>query len=482
MIPLVNESGQMDANKKIEAGHITKTLGENIQKWQNVLQQPDTSESRSKGTKKKKFSCEYCKRKFVYLTGLSRHVQKFHPDKENSALDTEQTATEGKDVAPSHSRPTTFDVVVKCKNCGEIFSELHRFEAHTSRANWELMFVNQREEQDEKGAMLFLELLSIVVIHAALQCEFCDALFSDFGSLFYHEAHHSPIAGFACTFCKLNFHTLETVLDHRAQCPEYNNFRAAHLLNVSVKYSCNACMTMCSTLTELYEHRYSNHHYFPRRSGMIVMQTEESGGLWLNCEICGFCCNHIYKLLGHRAEKHAIAEPGDTMAAEKPSASTQKTVKRVDKEESNLGRQFLCDKCGKTYTQSSHLWQHLRFHNGIRPFACTVQGCTRRFTIRPDLSDHIRKCHTGERPYVCEVCHKRFLTGSVFYQHRLIHRNERRHACKDCDRRFYRADALKNHARIHTGEKPYACMHCERTFRQRGDREKHVRVKHMKYR
>ncbi|XP_035904413.1 testis-specific zinc finger protein topi-like [Anopheles stephensi] len=485
IVSVVSLNRSVATQQNIEAAHLTQILGENIQKWQSVLQQPDTSESQAKAVNKKRFSCKHCKRKFVYLTGLSRHVQKFHPDKECTAPDTENQTEEG-EAAPANSHPRTLAIVVKCKNCGEIFPEPKRFEAHTSRFNWELMFVNHTEELGEKGAALFSQQLFIVIIHTVFQCEFCDALFSDCLSLFYHEAHHTPHVGYACTFCRLNFLTLETVLDHRAHCTEYKNFRAAHLWNVSVMYSCNACAATFSSLAELYEHRYANHHYFPRRNGRLDAELrpgEGRSGLWLHCEICGFCCDHVYKLLQHRAEKHA--ESGrDTMAvAEKPAPSTQKTVKRVDKEvDTNLTRQFLCEKCGKTYTQSSHLWQHLRFHNGVRPFACSVQGCTRRFTIRPDLSDHIRKCHTGERPYVCEVCHKRFLTGSVFYQHRLIHRNERRHACKDCDRRFYRADALKNHMRIHTGEKPYACTHCDRKFRQRGDREKHVRVKHMKYR
>lgn len=105
-------------------------------------------------------------------------------------------------------------------------------------------------------------------------------------------------------------------------------------------------------------------------------------------------------------------------------------------------------------------------------------GCTRSFSIRPDLNDHIRKCHTGERPYHCLVCDKRFLTGSVFYQHRLIHRGDRRYGCDICGKRFMRGDALKNHLRIHSGEKPFPCLHCTKCFRQKGDRDRHIKVRH----
>lgn len=90
---------------------------------------------------------------------------------------------------------------------------------------------------------------------------------------------------------------------------------------------------------------------------------------------------------------------------------------------------YVCETCGRSYSQTSHLWQHMRFHQGIKPFACPHDGCEARYTIRPDLKDHIRKVHTRERPFKCNVCNKCFLTGSVYYQHRLIHTNDRRYAC-----------------------------------------------------
>ncbi|CAG9772057.1 unnamed protein product [Ceutorhynchus assimilis] len=142
---------------------------------------------------------------------------------------------------------------------------------------------------------------------------------------------------------------------------------------------------------------------------------------------------------------------------------------------------YECDICKRSFWKNCHLWQHMKFHLGIKPFACPHEGCEARYTIRPDLKDHICKVHTRERRFRCNVCNKHFLTGSVYYQHRMIHTNDRRHACDVCDRKFLRSSALRQHYRIHTNEKPYKCAYnnCGKSFRQKGDRNAHLRTQHL---
>lgn len=96
------------------------------------------------------------------------------------------------------------------------------------------------------------------------------------------------------------------------------------------------------------------------------------------CEKCGHIFSELEALLEHAENGH---KKGKSYALVSDIAT----------------RPYLCEVCGKGYTQSSHLYQHLRFHKGIKPFECSFDNCSRRFTIRPDLNDHIRKCHTGER-------------------------------------------------------------------------------------
>ncbi|KAK9709351.1 Zinc finger, C2H2 type [Popillia japonica] len=195
------------------------------------------------------------------------------------------------------------------------------------------------------------------------------------------------------------------------------------------KYQCEKCVKVFDSVADLENHREIEH---PAK---------------FKCEECGQVVHSAKALLIH-SRAHQSLKP------------------------------YVCEICKRCYSQTSHLWQHMRFHQGIKPFACPHEGCEARYTIRPDLKDHIRKVHTRERPFKCSVCDKCFLTGSVYYQHRLIHTNDRRYGCDICQKRFFRADALNNHRRIHTDERPYPCDICGRQFRQKGDRNKHVRTQH----
>ncbi|KAH8383001.1 hypothetical protein KR009_006191 [Drosophila setifemur] len=436
--------------------------------------------SRGRKSVKGPNECTMCDRKFVHASGLVRHMEKHALD-----LIPSQTSLQ------PHTVPAAgLCVVIKCNACGRIFFDLEVALEHgqvhfpvqaredeglkennsstscsTTTAQdfmqlfleGEMLLSEYEDGSKKKASYLEQKLFTSLILGSVLQCEFCEFAFADTPNLLLHSAAHVPERRFECTACDITMSTAKEAGVHfQTDCIFMRESLKALNVSLSRYFVCNVCELKFASTDLLQEHRYASFHYFPRLS-------ENGKRLVLPCEFCEVNFHFASEIQSHNEEKHL-------------------NKKKREKEARSTGpgrlRQYLCDICGKSYTQSSHLWQHLRFHQGVKPFVCQEENCDRKFTIRPDLNDHIRKCHTGERPYHCLVCGKRFLTGSVFYQHRLIHRGERRYECEECGKRFYRADALKNHQRIHTGEKPYSCLFCTKTFRQRGDRDKHIRARH----
>ncbi|XP_058447989.1 testis-specific zinc finger protein topi [Malaya genurostris] len=450
-----------------------KQIEENIEQWKKLTRkgknEHDTDKrKRPTGLKdilREFHNCTHCDKKFVHASGLSRHMNNCHLDKIGTTTKPPKVSTK------KSSEP--FKVCLKCLKCGMIFGSVDKMMEHIENADWEHEMEQTNGSYKKNGNVCLRKAIRIVILTTVFQCEFCEKHFSDLSSLYEHESLHDPAMGYECSLCEIKITRIKDTLNHRLSECVFREAWNEEFKSLSKYFACNVCDEQFASLPALYEHRYENYHLFPRLSK--TYDTESTESFKIGCELCGVTFDNAESIFTHHVDLHAPKKSSTlgTRRQPKPNAS-------VPSSPNSATRPYLCELCGKTYTQSSHLWQHLRFHNGVRPFTCPETGCNRSFTIRPDLKDHIRKCHTGERPYHCSLCDKRFLTGSVYYQHRLIHRGERRYGCEECGKRFYRADALKNHQRIHSGEKPFNCPHCEKHFRQRGDREKHIRVKHMK--
>ncbi|CAI5639017.1 unnamed protein product [Oreochromis niloticus] len=138
-------------------------------------------------------------------------------------------------------------------------------------------------------------------------------------------------------------------------------------------------------------------------------------------------------------------------------------------------RPFACEICGKTFGHAVSLEQHKAVHSQERSFDCKI--CGKSFKRSSTLSTHLL-IHSDTRPYPCQYCGKRFHQKSDMKKHTFIHTGEKPHKCQVCGKAFSQSSNLITHSRKHTGYKPFGCDLCGKGFQRKVDLRRHKETQH----
>ncbi|KAM9343157.1 zinc finger E-box-binding homeobox 2a isoform 2-T3 [Pholidichthys leucotaenia] len=120
-----------------------------------------------------------------------------------------------------------------------------------------------------------------------------------------------------------------------------------------------------------------------------------------------------------------------------------------------------CPYCDRGYKRLTSLKEHIKYRHekNEESFPCPL--CTDTFNHRAQLERHMatHKPTGGEHPPLTD--------GAT----------NRKFKCGECGKAFKYKHHLKEHLRIHSGEKPYECSNCKKRFSHSGSYSSHISSK-----
>uniref|UniRef100_A0A3P8RLW0 Zinc finger and BTB domain containing 48 n=1 Tax=Amphiprion percula TaxID=161767 RepID=A0A3P8RLW0_AMPPE len=200
------------------------------------------------------------------------------------------------------------------------------------------------------------------------------------------------------------------------------------------------------------------------------------------------------------------SSPPSTSTAQKRKSKTNKNKNGEAVEEDSNKDSVQCPTCDKSFKSKYYLKVHNRRHTGERPFGClkcgkryfrkenllihemrdcarmqtyTCLSCSSTFNAKEDLRLHVVS-HTGDMPHKCSTCPEQFMYKKNLTLHMMkVHGYPRPHACTQCPKTFMTRTELRVHeAAKHRGEKPFVCEECGHRASSRNGLQMHIKAIH----
>lgn len=228
-------------------------------------------------------------------------------------------------------------------------------------------------------------------------------------------------------------------------------------------------------------------------------------------QICNFSKSALESMRGHLS----VHRDGNPFRCPVPTCDrlchTHALLTQHIKTHLPTARKYRCTLCPAKFKGKSHLKSHIVTHSTVKPYACAVQGCKKRFAQKALLDKH-GETHLNldkREQWVCSECGMQFLSKIGFQHHSNRHKGierTRNYSCYFCDKKMETPSArsihlqrhtlerpfpcgqckmwlaslagLRSHERTHVKTDPFCCPHCPKKFKWKSDLATHFKMKH----
>ena len=303
-------------------------------------------------------------------------------------------------------------------------------------------------------------------------------------SLVRHMRLHSREKPFACDMCEMRYFQKSGLERHKR----------VHFLEHF--FRCDACSTLFSNESELKLHSCTHNvdnHVSKRRKRVnkkqLLVLTDNSGcqningaDKYVSCTLC----RKIIHRQSMRRHMHLHVSGYQTVKAHVSCRVCQKSV------------------------HCNNLYRHMCLHTGEKPFACDM--CEKRFIQKTEFERH-KRTHIAKQSFACDICDIQLSNESELKMHTCTdgvnehHSYQKEHlrvkqkprvditrrqniggkntekaesyvSCKVCQKIIH-CNSLTRHMRLHSGQRLFACDLCNRRFFQKSGLVKHKHT-HLK--
>ncbi|XP_042149571.1 zinc finger protein 90-like [Ixodes scapularis] len=125
-----------------------------------------------------------------------------------------------------------------------------------------------------------------------------------------------------------------------------------------------------------------------------------------------------------------------------------------------------CSFCTYSSDLISDITKHERKQTGEKPYVCRI--CHKAFVRSDSLADHLR-IHTGGRRFRCQLCQKAFARSWSLAIHQEVHMEHKHLGCRFCSKAFALEVSLRDHEKMHLRGKPFECQTCKKSIPHRSN-------------